>query len=301
MRVKAVIFDFSGTLFRCEDPRSWLRGALAEAGIETPDAEISSCAERLAASGGQPGGYADFRVPEQLAGLWARRDLTADNHRAAYTALIRLAGLPWPGLDDILYDRHRLPEAWLRYPDTLAVLELLAERGIPVAVLSNIGWDVRPVFVYHGVDHLVASYVLSFEAGMQKPDPRIFRLTCDLLGEDPCDVLMVGDNQRADGAATEIGCSFRAVGHLSVSERPSALLDAVGIQGASELAAAVAGFRLPEVDDADDQGDGRPAGSGQPQLRGADGGMARAGPLRRHDREPGERARISAAPMLRPN
>lgn len=231
MCVKAVIFDFSGTLFRCEDPRSWLRGALAEAGIEAPDTEIDIWAERLAASGGQPGGYADFQVPGHLAALWARRDLTADNHRAAYMALIGLAGLPWPGLDDILYDRHRLPEAWLPYPDTLAVLDLLAERGIPVAVLSNIGWDVRPVFAHHGMDDLVASYVLSFEAGMQKPDPGIFRLACDLLGEDPRDVLMVGDNQRADGAATEVGCSFRAVGHLPVSERPSALLDAVGLQG----------------------------------------------------------------------
>ena len=225
--MKAVIFDFSGTLFRCEDTRSWLRGALAEAGIEAPDTEVDTYAERLAASGGQPGGHADFPVPGHLASLWARRDLTADDHRAAYTALIRLAGLPWPGLDDILYDRHRLPEAWLRYPDTLAVLELLAERGIPVAVLSNIGWDLRPVFGHHGMDHLVASYVLSFEAGLQKPDPRIFRLACDLLGEDPRDVLMVGDNLAADGAATGIGCSFRAVGHLPVSQRPRALLDTV--------------------------------------------------------------------------
>ncbi|MBV9446284.1 MAG: HAD-IA family hydrolase [Streptosporangiaceae bacterium] len=227
MRVKAVIFDFSGTLFRCEDTRSWLRGALAEAGIDAPDAEITGYAERLRVSGGQPGGHADFAVPEHLTSLWRRRDLTAADHRAAYTALIRLAGLPWPGLDEILYDRHRLPQAWRRYPDTLAVLEVLAEHGIPVAVLSNIGWDLRPVFEYHGMAHLVASYVLSFEVGMQKPDPRIFRLACDLLGEDPRDVLMVGDNLVADGGATEIGCSFRAVGHLAVSERPRALLDAV--------------------------------------------------------------------------
>jgi HAD superfamily hydrolase (TIGR01493 family) len=226
--VKAVIFDFSGTLFRCEDTRSWLRGALTEAGIEAPDAEIDTYAERLAASGGQPGGHADFPVPEHLASLWERRDLAATDHRAAYTALIRRAGLPWPGLDDILYDRHRLPEAWLRYPDTRAALDLLAERGIPVAVLSNIGWDLRPVFEYHGMDHLVAGYVLSFETGLQKPDPRIFRLACDLLGEDPGDVLMVGDNPVADGAATEIGCSFRPVDHRPVTERPHALLDAVG-------------------------------------------------------------------------
>jgi FMN phosphatase YigB (HAD superfamily) len=226
--VKAVIFDFSGTLFRCEDTGSWLRGALAEAGIEAADAEVDAYAERLRASGGQPGGHADFRVPEHLAPLWARRDLTAADHRAAYTALIRQAGLPWPELDGILYDRHCLPETWLPYPDTLAALEALAEREVPVAVLSNIAWDLRPVFEHHGVDHLVAGYVLSYEAGVQKPDPRIFRLACDLLGHDPYDVLMVGDNVVADGAATEIGCTFSAVDHLPVADRPRALLEAVG-------------------------------------------------------------------------
>jgi HAD superfamily hydrolase (TIGR01493 family) len=225
--VKAVIFDFSGTLFHCADAASWLRGALAEAGIEASDADIATYAERLRASGGQPGAYAEFAVPEHLAALWTRRDLDAAAHRAVYTALIGQAELPWPGLDRVLYDRHRLPQQWLRYPDTRAVLDLLAGRGVPVVVLSNIGWDLRPVFKYHELDQLVTGYVLSFEAGVQKPDPHIFRMACDLLGHDPRDVLMVGDSRIADGAATRIGCAFRGVHELPVSDRPRALLDAV--------------------------------------------------------------------------
>lgn len=222
--MKAVIFDFSGTLFRREDSGSWLRGALAEAGIEASDAEIDVYAERLRASGR----HAGSTVPERLASVWTRRDLAATDHRDAYTELTRRAGLPWPGLDEILYHRHCLPEAWRQYPDTLAVLNGLAEREVPVAVLSNIGWDLRPVFEHHGVDHLVAGHVLSFEVGVQKPDPLIFQIACDLLRRDPHDVLMVGDNLVVDGAATEIGCAFRAVANLPVSERPRALLDAVG-------------------------------------------------------------------------
>jgi HAD superfamily hydrolase (TIGR01493 family) len=225
--VKAVIFDFSGTLFHCEDTGSWLRGALAEAGIEVPQEEVDRYAERLHATGGQPGGHTNFPVPEELKPLWDRRDLDPVDHRAAYTALIRRAALPWAGLTEILYDRHWLPAAWLPYQDTLAVLDTLARRNMPVAVLSNIASDLRPVFEYHGMDHLVASYVLSYQVGLQKPDPRIFKLTCDLLGHDPHDVLMVGDNAVADGGATEIGCEFRAVEHLPVSERPRALLNAI--------------------------------------------------------------------------
>jgi putative hydrolase of the HAD superfamily len=128
-----------------------------------------------------------------------------------------------------LYDRHYAPEAWDAYPDTIEVLELLRARGIPAAVVSNIGWDLRSVFKHFGVDHLIAGYVLSYEAGVGKPDPAIFELGCDLVGRSPADVLMVGDNAVADGGAAAIGCSFQLVEHAPVTARPRALLDAVGL------------------------------------------------------------------------
>ena len=233
---KAVIFDFSGTLFRCEDGPSWVRAALAQVRVAASDAEVDAAAARLAASGGQPGARTSFAVPAHIAGLWERRDLSAAAHRAAYTALIEAAGLPWRGITDALYERHAAPQAWHPYPDTVAALELLAARAIPVAVLSNIGWDLRSVFRHHGVDHLVADYVLSFEQNVAKPDPRIFATACDLLGSDPADVLMVGDDPAADGGATSIGCEFREVPHLPVDDRPQALIDI-----AEEVAGEVAG------------------------------------------------------------
>jgi FMN phosphatase YigB (HAD superfamily) len=224
---RAVIFDFSGTLFHCEDTESWLRGALRQAGLHASDAQVAEYAPRLHASGGQPGGYADFPVPAHSAEAWAQRDLTPENHRAAYTALIDEVGLPWPGLADVLYERHLEPDAWHPYPDSVAVLELLAGRAVPVAVLSNIGWDLRSVFEHHKIGHLIATYVLSYEIGVKKPDPRIFQMACDLLGHAPADVLMVGDDRVADAGATAIGCEFRAVDHLPVADRAQALLDAV--------------------------------------------------------------------------
>lgn len=223
----AVLFDFSGTLFHCESAESWLRAALDQAGIAASDAEVAQWAERLHASGGQPGGHTEVAVPAHLADLWARRDMTAEDHRAAYSALVEAAGLPWSGLADILYDRHLAPEAWDAYPDTLAVLELLRSRRIPVAVVSNIGWDLRTVFKHFGVDHLITDYVLSYEVGVKKPDPGIFELACELVGHAPADVLMVGDNAAADGGATAIGCSFQLVDHVPVVDRPTALLDAI--------------------------------------------------------------------------
>lgn len=228
----AVLFDFSGTLFHCESPESWLRASLRLAGIRATDAEVTTYAARLHASGGQPGGHSEFAVPAHLADLWARCDLSMEDHRAAYTALISESGLPWPGLADVLYERHYAPEAWDAYPDTVAVLRSLHARGVPVAVVSNIGWDLRAVFKHFDVDHLVAGYVLSYEVGAKKPDPHIFELACELVGHAPADVLMVGDNLAADGGASAIGCSFRLVSHAPVASRPRALLDAIGGVGA---------------------------------------------------------------------
>jgi HAD superfamily hydrolase (TIGR01493 family) len=227
--VKAVIFDFSGTLFRTVAAQDWLAGALAAAGIAAPPDQIAYYAARLHDSGGQPGGYSgDVPMPDRLRPLWERRDLDPSAHRAVYTELMRLAALPWPGIEDVLYDYHWRPETWLPYPDTGQALESLRRQRIPVAVLSNIPRDIRPVFRYYGLDHLVTGYVLSYEEGLCKPDPEIFRRACALLGHAPADVLMIGDNAVDDGAAAAIGCEFRAVAHLPVDQRPDALLTAIG-------------------------------------------------------------------------
>ncbi len=230
--IEAVIFDFSGTLFRCEDTVLWLRAALAQAGIEAERAQVQAAAQRLIATGGQPGGQSSYVPPAHVAKAWAERDSSAQAHRTAYLARIEEAALPWEGLAELLYERHASPEAWLPYPDTVATLELLASRGIPVVVLSNIGWDLRRVFRHYRLDPYVRDYVLSFEEGMVKPDPRIFRRACDLLGHAPESVLMVGDDP-VDGGATAIGCQFRAVPHLPREERPDALLAVIDDIGRS--------------------------------------------------------------------
>ncbi|TWV49305.1 HAD-IA family hydrolase [Streptomyces misionensis] len=220
----AVLFDFSGTLFRIESAESWLRAALDETGTALPDAELRETAAALEAAGALPGGAPPESVPEELAGVWARRDESARLHRAAFTGLSRRVPLPAPGLYDALYERHMSPDAWSPYPDARRVLRALRERGVGVGVVSNIGWDLRPVFRAHGVDGYVDAYALSYEHGVQKPDPRLFSAACRALGADPGRTLMVGDSREADGGAVALGCRVRFVEHLPVAHRPDALL-----------------------------------------------------------------------------
>ncbi|MEU9632271.1 HAD family hydrolase [Streptomyces luteogriseus] len=219
----AVLFDFSGTLFRVESTDSWLRGALAGADVRLTEPELTAAVSALEAVGALPGGGDPARVPEELEGAWLIRDRSAALHRAAYTGLARQVPLPDPALHDALYDRHMTPAAWAPYPDAAEVLRALRERGIPVGVVSNIGWDLRPVFRAHGLDPYVDTYVLSFEHGIQKPDPRLFGIACETLGADPRTTLMVGDDRRADGGAAALGCGVHFVDHLPAAERPEGL------------------------------------------------------------------------------
>lgn len=236
-----MLFDFSGTLLRVEPVTRWLGAVLERAGITLSAAEFTGYAAGLEEAGALPGGASPRSLPPELAGLWAERDRSASLHREAYTALARrvpppgagLAGARHEELCTALYERHMTPEAWQPYPDAARVLGELRRRGVPVGVVSNIGWDLRPVFRAHRLDGEVREYVLSFEHGVQKPDPQLFRTACERLGFAPREVLMVGDDARADGGAADIGCAVQLVDHLPVERRPDGLGAVLGRLAAS--------------------------------------------------------------------
>ena len=57
----------------------------------------------------------------------------------------------------------------------------------------------------HGITHLIDAYVLSFEHGVPKPDPRIFELALQAVGMNLEETLMVGDRASHDGGAAAVG------------------------------------------------------------------------------------------------
>ncbi len=229
MTIKGVLFDFSGTLFRVEPTEAWPRAALDDLEVPLGDLESARAADALERAGALPGGVSPVAVPAHLAELWAVRDHSAELHRAAYTGLAREVSLPDPRLYDALYARHMSPQAWRPYDDAAEVLAGLRERGVKVGVVSNIGWDLRPVFRAHGLDPYVDTYALSYEHGVQKPDPRLFAVALESLGTDPRDALMVGDDRRADGGAADLGCAVHFVDHLPADRRPAALRPVLGL------------------------------------------------------------------------
>ncbi|MFV8166642.1 HAD family hydrolase [Mycobacterium sp. 134] len=224
--VSAVLFDYSGTLFRLEEDDSWFAGmAVDERAVDGHvQAELM---RRLTA----PTGRSVSMTDEQYR-AWANRDLAPHLHREAYLHVLRESGLA-DHHAQALYDRVIDPASWTAYPDTARVFKNLQAQGIRTAVVSNIAFDVRPAFTAIGAAAHVDEFVLSFEVGAIKPDPAIFTTALDGLGVAAQDALMVGDSEEADGGARAVGCQFALVDPLPTAERPDGLiaaLQSVGIR-----------------------------------------------------------------------
>jgi len=185
--LSAVLFDFGDTLFHSPD------GAALMVGAGIPPAEAAALWERI------------WRSSKTAPELAKRRDVSAANHRAAWTGLFQPADAYVPGLAVRLYEEVMLPRNWLPYPDTAPTLAALRAAGVRVGVISNITAHLRPVFDAHGLAGTVDAYTHSYEHEREKPDPELFLEACRALGSLPGETLMVGDSHLADGGAVEAG------------------------------------------------------------------------------------------------
>ena len=208
-RTDAVLFDFHGTLAQVEDGVTWVRAAAAECGTALDVASATILADRLVTAG-RPGGPLPARVPPRLIEVWANRDLYEYAHRAAFTGLAETVDTAIEGLADALYERLLSPRGWRVYADAAATMAALKAAGKRIGVVSNIGFDVRPIFEAYGLADYVDVYVLSYEIGRVKPDPAIFEYACAKLQVEPEHALMVGDTP-SDAAAVAIGCAAYVV------------------------------------------------------------------------------------------
>lgn len=208
---RAVLFDFSGTLASCEAREGWFTGMGLDAAQRT---EVMNRLTHPTAS-----------VTHHA---WEHRDLDPALHRRAYLHVLHTCGLADEHAEQ-LYQRVTDPAEWALYPDTVSVLKSLRTNGIRTAVVSNIAWDIRPVLVAAGAD--VDEFVLSFEVGAAKPDPRIFQTALARVGVRAKEALMIGDSDENDGAARQLGCDFVLVDPLPINDRPTGLVAALRDRG----------------------------------------------------------------------
>lgn len=82
------------------------------------------------------------------------------------------------------------------FPEVELALRAVRAAGKRVAVCSNLAQEYGQVVRQLLPD--LDGYILSYEAGVSKPDPEIYGAVCGLLGSRPRDVLFIGDSKRCD-------------------------------------------------------------------------------------------------------
>jgi putative hydrolase of the HAD superfamily len=188
--VRAVLLDALGTLVELQPPAPRLRRLLRESGIEV--SEEQAAAGFMAEIAYYLDHHLDGSDRERLERL---RDRCADELRR---------GLGVPELDHATARRAMLGSLEFEpYPDVLAALRELRDRGVTVVITSN--WDcslpewLRPA----GILELVDGVVTSAEVGAAKPAPRVFERALAVAGVEPGQALHVGDKVDNDieGAA----------------------------------------------------------------------------------------------------
>ncbi len=83
-------------------------------------------------------------------------------------------------------------------PEAAAALRALADLGIRAAVISNSNGSVRSILTELGLARHLDFVLDSAELGVEKPDPRIFRLALARAGVEPADAVYIGDLYSVD-------------------------------------------------------------------------------------------------------
>jgi putative hydrolase of the HAD superfamily len=151
---------------------------------------------------------------------WSRAHVQAARGWAATVGtMLHAAGLPLdrvPAMLDAMWLEHAARNLWSLVPEGLVdALAAVRAAGVRVAIVSNSEGQLEPLLVRLGVRGALDLVVDSGIVGVEKPDPRIFRIALDRFDVAPARALHLGDVYATDvrvgsaKAALSIGYSPR--------------------------------------------------------------------------------------------
>lgn len=191
---EAVLFDWMLTLAHYPSPSKHVAVAMQLLGRPADSDAVDRIVEAIAAAKNLP----------EIQAAEAVEDSSVEAHHYSEHLLYERAGIE-PVLADQMYRLLGDPEFHPPYPDTRSVIHELSELGLRIGVVSDIHVDLRVHAERFGFIECIDAWALSYELGVQKPDPRIFQFALEELGCAPDRALMVGDRPSHDGAAAELG------------------------------------------------------------------------------------------------
>ena len=191
--MRAVLFDFAGTLFDDRALRDThlrqLRFVARAAGVEGTDRELRNAYRQ--------GMGVAYRA---VAGQASYRHRTLFGAAFAATAAALGGTIDEATADEAVDRQYRatVEEAELR-PDCLETLATLQRSSIHVQIVSNIDDEqFEPMLERLDLFGVIDAWTSSEGADSCKPDPAIYRLAATKAGVVPEQVLFVGDSLRHD-------------------------------------------------------------------------------------------------------
>lgn len=204
MKYKAVVFDLFGTLV-ANFSRSEYDNVLAEmaAILQAPSEEFSqkwlgSFRERTTGILPTPRANIEY-LCEQLG-------INPGEARIKHALQTRLN----------LTIRTMVPK-----PGSVETITKLKSDGYKIALISDCSSEAPTVWKDTPLAPLFDVTVFSCEAGMKKPNPRIYRIATDQMGVEPQDCLYIGD-----GSSRELTGAREAGMHPILIRHPDEVVDA---------------------------------------------------------------------------
>lgn len=197
MTYRAVFFDVGETLMHPHPSFPLLFAAtLRENGYPVPDDRAVACSRVVSKR---------FEAAHAAGDLWTT---SPEGSRrfwlGTYTEMLEQLGIrPADGLIDRLFERFTQTSNYRLFDDVLPVLRRLRASGRSLGIISNFEAWLPAVLERLGVGELMAASVISGLVGIEKPDPRIFRLAMERTGVEPAEAVHVGDSPSFDTAPAE--------------------------------------------------------------------------------------------------
>ncbi len=215
----AVLFDAVGTLIELREPvgETYARAARAH-GLELPAWRLDDAFQRVLKS--MPAMvFPEATEPERpaLERQWwysvVRSTLLAADSTAEQRSL--------DALFNALFRHYGRAEAWRARAGAHAVLAQLREEEVTLAVVSNFDHRLPALLSELGLREFFALIALPCQAGVAKPDPRLFKWALTQLDIPAASTVYVGDPPEAELAAA------RAAGLHAIDVRSLATLTAL--------------------------------------------------------------------------
>ncbi len=184
--IRAVIFDYGGTLANTKTPWDTISNRIAER-LEYEDIKIDPIDLEEAINQTM-----EYRRQQHSIGL------EIDSYQFFNHALDKLGHAAPVDITDEL-EQYVSEEGYTSFASNLEDVLIELSEEYMLALLSN-AWleSPRQILRDHGYGRWFKAMVCSYDIGIAKPDPRIFRHTVDLLGVHANEAVMVGDSMEAD-------------------------------------------------------------------------------------------------------